>query len=60
MEETDGEVTHNRTKKTEYIKPEQMTTEKVRLNSVEEVLEDFRNGKIVIVVDDEDLSLIHI
>ena len=31
-----------------------MTTEKVRLNSVEEVLEDFRNGKIVIVVDDED------
>ena len=54
MEETDGEVTHNRTKKTEYIKPEQMTTEKVRLNSVEEVLEDFRNGKIVIVVDDED------
>ena len=31
-----------------------MTTEKVRLNSVEEVLEDFRNCKIVIVVDDED------
>ena len=31
-----------------------MTTEKVRLNSVEEVLEDFRNGKIIIVVDDED------
>ena len=31
-----------------------MTTEKVRLNSVEEVLEDFRNGKIVIVGDDED------
>ena len=24
------------------------------LNSVEEVIEDFRNGKIVIVVDDED------
>ena len=38
MEETDGEVTHNRTKKTEYIKPEQMTTEKVRLNSVEEAV----------------------
>ncbi len=31
-----------------------MTTDKVRLNSVEEVLEDFRSGKIVIVVDDED------
>ena len=24
------------------------------LNSVEEVIEDFRNGKVVIVVDDED------
>ena len=24
------------------------------LNSVEEVIEDFRNGRIVIVVDDED------
>ena len=24
------------------------------MNSVEEVIEDFRNGKIVIVVDDED------
>lgn len=31
-----------------------MTTDQVKLNSVEEVLEDFRNGKIVIVVDDED------
>src|SRR5574344_3080921 len=30
-----------------------MTQSKV-LNSVEEVIEDFRNGKIVIVVDDED------
>ncbi len=26
----------------------------IKLNSVEEVLEDFRNGKVVIVVDDED------
>ena len=25
-----------------------------RLNTVEEAIEDFRNGKIVIVVDDED------
>lgn len=30
-----------------------MTDSKI-LNSVEEVLEDFRNGKVVIVVDDED------
>ena len=30
-----------------------MTNSKI-LNSVEEVLEDFRNGKVVIVVDDED------
>ena len=32
------------------------------LNSVEEVIDDFRAGKVVIVVDDEDreLSLIHI
>ena len=27
------------------------------LNSVEEVIEDFRNGKIVIVVDDEDREI---
>ena len=30
-----------------------MTNSKI-LNSVEEVLEDLRNGKVVIVVDDED------
>ena len=30
-----------------------MNTEPI-LNSVEEAIEDFRNGKIVIVVDDED------
>lgn len=29
-------------------------TENVRLNTVEEALEDFRNGKVIIVVDDED------
>ena len=29
-------------------------TKSTILNSVEEVIEDFRNGKIVIVVDDED------
>lgn len=29
-------------------------TETVRLNTVEEALEDFRNGKVIIVVDDED------
>lgn len=28
--------------------------EKIRLNTIEEAVEDFRNGKIVIVVDDED------
>ena len=35
------------------IKTNVMAKETV-LNSVEEVIEDFRNGKIVIVVDDED------
>ena len=28
--------------------------EQRKLNTVEEVLEDFRQGKVVIVVDDED------
>ncbi len=28
--------------------------EKIHLNSIEEAVEDFRNGKIIIVVDDED------
>lgn len=31
-----------------------MSTEQRKLNTVEEVVEDFRQGKIVIVVDDED------
>ena len=31
-----------------------MTTARKTLNSVEEVIEDFREGKVVIVVDDED------
>ncbi|WP_304612225.1 3,4-dihydroxy-2-butanone-4-phosphate synthase, partial [Paramuribaculum intestinale] len=28
--------------------------EKIRLNTIEEAIEDFRQGKFVIVVDDED------
>ena len=31
-----------------------MTTKLRKLNTVEEVIEDFRQGKVVIVVDDED------
>lgn len=31
-----------------------MDTEKIKLDTIEEALEDFRNGKFVIVVDDED------
>ena len=29
-------------------------------NSIEEIIEDYRLGKMVLLVDDEDLSLIHI
>ncbi|MBD5163540.1 MAG: bifunctional 3,4-dihydroxy-2-butanone-4-phosphate synthase/GTP cyclohydrolase II [Bacteroidales bacterium] len=31
-----------------------MTTERIKLDSIEEAIEDFRQGKMVIVVDDED------
>jgi 3,4-dihydroxy 2-butanone 4-phosphate synthase/GTP cyclohydrolase II len=31
-----------------------MTTDKIQLNSIEEAIEDIRQGKIIIVVDDED------
>ena len=31
-----------------------MNNEKIKLDSIEEALEDFRQGKFVIVVDDED------
>jgi len=31
-----------------------MTTEKIKLNTIEEAIEDIRQGKIIIVVDDED------
>jgi len=31
-----------------------MTTETIRLNTIEEAIEDIRQGKIIIVVDDED------
>ncbi len=31
-----------------------MITEKIKLDTIEEALEDIRNGKVVIVVDDED------
>ena len=31
-----------------------MSTDKIKLNSIEEAIEDIRNGKIIIVVDDED------
>ena len=34
--------------------------ETVKLNTIEEAIEDFKAGNFVIVVDDEDLSLIHI
>lgn len=34
--------------------------EEFKLSSIEDALEDFKEGKFVIVVDDEDLSLIHI
>jgi 3,4-dihydroxy 2-butanone 4-phosphate synthase/GTP cyclohydrolase II len=30
---------------------------RVKLNTVEEALEEIRNGRIIIVVDDEDWSL---
>ena len=35
---------------------------KIQLNTIEEAIEDIRQGKIIIVVDDEgrELSLIHI
>ena len=32
----------------------------IKLNTIPEAIEDLKNGKIIIVVDDEDLSLIHI
>lgn len=38
----------------EQKKKEQDMMEKIKLNSIEEAIEDIRNGKIVIVVDDED------
>ena len=31
-----------------------MSTDKIKLNTIEETIEDIRNGKIIIVVDDED------
>ena len=31
-----------------------MTMDKIKLNSIEEAIEDFRQGKFVVVVDDED------
>ena len=31
-----------------------MSTEKIQLNTIEEAIEDIRQGKIIIVVDDED------
>jgi len=31
-----------------------LTTEKIKLNTIEEAIEDIRQGKIIIVVDDED------
>ena len=31
-----------------------MSVEKIKLNTIEEAIEDIRNGKIIIVVDDED------
>lgn len=31
-----------------------MTTEKIKLNTIEEAIEDIRKGKVIIVVDDED------
>ncbi len=31
-----------------------MSTEKIQLNSIEEAIEDIRQGKVIIVVDDED------
>lgn len=31
-----------------------MSTDKIQLNTIEEAIEDIRNGKIIIVVDDED------
>lgn len=31
-----------------------MSVEKIKLNSIEEALDDIRNGKVIIVVDDED------
>ena len=31
-----------------------MTTEKIHLNTIEEAIEEIRQGKVIIVVDDED------
>jgi 3,4-dihydroxy 2-butanone 4-phosphate synthase/GTP cyclohydrolase II len=31
-----------------------MTDNKIKLNSIEEAIEDIRQGKVIIVVDDED------
>ena len=31
-----------------------MSIDKIQLNTIEEAIEDIRNGKIIIVVDDED------
>jgi 3,4-dihydroxy 2-butanone 4-phosphate synthase/GTP cyclohydrolase II len=31
-----------------------MTTNHIQLNTIEEAIEDIRQGKIIIVVDDED------
>jgi 3,4-dihydroxy 2-butanone 4-phosphate synthase / GTP cyclohydrolase II len=31
-----------------------MSVSKIQLNTIEEAIEDIRNGKIIIVVDDED------
>lgn len=36
------------------IKTKKMSTDKIKLNTIEEAIEDIRNGKIIIVVDDED------
>lgn len=36
------------------MQPQYIMSEEIKLNSIEEALEDFRNGEFVIVVDDED------
>jgi 3,4-dihydroxy 2-butanone 4-phosphate synthase/GTP cyclohydrolase II len=34
-----------------------MTTNHIQLNTIEEAIEDIRQGKIIIVVDDEDREM---